>query len=224
MSEQQGRYILVNSIPADEEPYVTKANDFITGSTNGPFIDTGRRVQFMEGKTQVKVYLSVESIREMALTAGLFNALPDEETQDTYNYNEGYRDALKEGLSDDLHSVFDRLGFVADRLGTLELGVIPKPKRKRAARVEASSGDAATPVEAPEGLEGAGAGQSDPLGEMQDVLADADSGAFDTSESKRVGESYFAESARGQGSRARSDNRPVGVSSGSSDGSAILGI
>lgn len=96
--------------------------DFITKSPNGPMIDTGKVVTFEEGRWGHHIYLSVDTIREMAEIAGLFEGLsPTEEVdEETPEYKAGYADALKENLHGQLADIADRLGFVADRLGAFD--------------------------------------------------------------------------------------------------------
>jgi len=77
-------------------PALQPAVDFITKSPNGPFIDTGLNVTFeMRGR----VYLSVETIKEMAEIAGLLENRNAQEKNlhDEGNYNRGYEAGLKEG-------------------------------------------------------------------------------------------------------------------------------
>lgn len=77
-------------------PTLQPAVDFITKSPNGPFIDTGLNVTFeMRGR----VYLSVETIREMAETAGIIETKNAQESSlyDLEIYNKGYEAGLKEG-------------------------------------------------------------------------------------------------------------------------------
>lgn len=113
MSEQHTRYQL------QPVALASPGVDFITKSPNGPFIDTGHIVQFMEGRNADRVYLSVETLREMCQIAGVL----EEPTSDAARarevaiYNQGYSDAVKENIGGELRGIADRLGFVADRLG-----------------------------------------------------------------------------------------------------------
>ena len=78
-----------------DAPALQPAVDFITKSPNGPFIDTGLNVTFeMRGR----VYLSVETIKEMAEIAGL---LDNKNAQQLSLHeidieNRGYERGLKE--------------------------------------------------------------------------------------------------------------------------------
>lgn len=87
--EDARRWALVDA------PTLQPAEDFITKSPNGPFIDTGVNVTFeMRGR----IYLSVETIKEMAEIAGLLENKNAEQKvlHDTATYNRGYEDGLKE--------------------------------------------------------------------------------------------------------------------------------
>jgi hypothetical protein len=79
-----------------DAPTLQPAVDFVTKSPNGPFLDTGINViPEMRGR----VYLSVDTIKEMAEIAGLFET-KDAQGKTLYDlevYNRGYRNGLKEG-------------------------------------------------------------------------------------------------------------------------------
>jgi hypothetical protein len=113
--EQHTRYSLVSA--AVQAPGV----DMVTKSPNGPLIDTGYNISFMDGRNGARLYLSVETIREMAEIAGLFKIdQPDAVIEhDRAIYNRGYADALKENIGGELRDIADRLGFVSERLGDL---------------------------------------------------------------------------------------------------------
>jgi hypothetical protein len=93
-----------------EAPTLQPAVDFITKSPNGPFIDTGLNVTFeMRGR----VYLSIETIKEMAEIAGLLENKNAQEKNlhELEIYNLGYKDGLNEGaeLNGKLTAVISRL-------------------------------------------------------------------------------------------------------------------
>lgn len=94
----------------------TPGVDWITGSDKGPFIDTGHEVQF--GKFG-RLYLSVDTVREMAEAAGLFDegASDGAITAHAAEYFRGYSDAVKENPNGHLADIVDRLGSVAAALG-----------------------------------------------------------------------------------------------------------
>lgn len=79
-----------------DAPTLQPAVDFITKTPNGPFIDTGMNVAFEQ---RGRVYLSVETIREMAEVAGLLDAKNAQEASlyDLEIYNKGYKDGLNDG-------------------------------------------------------------------------------------------------------------------------------
>jgi hypothetical protein len=112
MSEDpNGRFHLV------ESPAQQPGNDFITGNGQGPFIDTGKNVSFNEGKFQSRVYLSVESVREMAEVAGLFDGYEKKiEDAEQAGLAQGYADGVKENFSGDIRGAADSVGFAADAL------------------------------------------------------------------------------------------------------------
>jgi hypothetical protein len=79
-----------------DAPTLQPGVDFITKSPNGPFIDTGVNVTFeMRGR----MYLSVETIKEMAEVAGLLETKNAQEKSlyDIDVYNQGYKDGLRDG-------------------------------------------------------------------------------------------------------------------------------
>ena len=89
-----------------ESPALLPGVDFVTRSANGPFIDTGISVT-VENKG--RVYLSIETIKEMAEIAGLLETKNAQERSihEKEIYNEGYKAGLREGA--DLN---ERLGTV----------------------------------------------------------------------------------------------------------------
>jgi hypothetical protein len=95
-----------------DAPTLQPAVDFITKTPNGPFIDTGMNVTFEQ---RGRVYLSVETIKEMAQVAGLLdNKNAQEKTlHDIAIYNDGYKAGLKEG-----EELVAKLMGVAGRLAT----------------------------------------------------------------------------------------------------------
>jgi hypothetical protein len=79
-----------------DAPTLQPAVDFVTKSPNGPFLDTGINViPEMRGR----VYLSVDTIREMAEIAGLLETKNAQEKSlyDIDVYNQGYKDGLRDG-------------------------------------------------------------------------------------------------------------------------------
>lgn len=95
-----------------DAPTLQPAVDFITKSPNGPFIDTGFDVRFEQ---RGRVYLSVETIREMAEVAGLLETknAEEENLHEIAIYNRGYEAGLHES-----EELLGKLSAVAGRLST----------------------------------------------------------------------------------------------------------
>lgn len=121
MSDPNRRFQVV------EEPVFAPGADYITKTPNGPFIDTGLFVGIGSGRE--RIYLSKDTIFEMADTLGLFDdVLAHAETR----YQAGYNDAVKENLGGDIRDIADRLGAVVPYLAGLAGPDLP---------VEAPSGE-----------------------------------------------------------------------------------
>lgn len=88
---------------------------FVTGTPNGPFIDTGI---YIPKERFGQLVLSKDFIEEAAHLLGLFD---DVETQKQNAYDEGYRDATKENVSGVLDRALAELGFATAVLGGLRL-------------------------------------------------------------------------------------------------------
>lgn len=106
--EDAQRWVVTNA------PAFQPAEDFITRSPNGPFIDTGFDVTF---EKRGRVYLSVETIREMAVVAGILENKNAQEKNlhDEGNYNRGYEAGLKEGAD-----LLAKLSAVTGRLSATD--------------------------------------------------------------------------------------------------------
>lgn len=107
--EDAQRWVLTDA------PALAPGVDFITKSPNGPFIDTGLNVTFeMRGR----MYLSVETLKEMAKVAGLFESKNNEEQQlhEKAIYNAGYKAGIADAgeLSEQLASIGNTLGTTWD--------------------------------------------------------------------------------------------------------------
>jgi hypothetical protein len=87
--EDAKRWILTDA------PTLQPAVDFITKTPNGPFIDTGFNVTF---ENRGRVYLSVETIKEMAEIAGLLESKNAQELSlhDKAMYERGYERGLRD--------------------------------------------------------------------------------------------------------------------------------
>jgi len=101
-----------------DAPVLQPAVDFITKSPNGPFIDTGMDVTFEQ---RGRIYLSVETIKEMAEVAGLLESKNAQEKNmhDEGNYNRGYEAGLKEGAD-----LIAKLSAVTGRLSTTDYSAV----------------------------------------------------------------------------------------------------
>lgn len=79
-----------------DAPTLQPAVDFVTKSPNGPFLDTGIN---LTPEMRGRVYLSVETIKEMAEIAGLLENKTAQEKSlyDLEVYNRGYKDGLRDG-------------------------------------------------------------------------------------------------------------------------------
>lgn len=91
--------------------------DAITGSERGPFIDTGIQTtpDFGDMLGQ-RIYLSLDTVREMAQLAGITEGVRDTQEAHTRGYVEGKLDAAKEELGGNLARVVGDLGVVVDYL------------------------------------------------------------------------------------------------------------
>src|SRR5512137_2768004 len=102
--EDAKRWVLVDA------PTLQPAVDFITKTPNGPFIDTGMNVTFEQ---RGRIYLSVETIKEMAEVAGLLDNKNAQELSlhELEIENRGYERGLKdsEELVGKLTSIISRM-------------------------------------------------------------------------------------------------------------------
>ena len=93
-----------------DAPTLQPAVDFITKTPNGPFIDTGMNVTFEQ---RGRMYLSVETIKEMAEVAGLLDNKNAQEKNlhDLEIENRGYERGLRdsEELVGKLTSIISRM-------------------------------------------------------------------------------------------------------------------
>lgn len=107
--EDAQRWVLTDA------PALAPGVDFITKSPNGPFIDTGMNVTFeMRGR----LYLSVETIEEMAKVAGLLEAKSngEQELHEKAIYNAGYKAGIESAgeLSEQLAAIGNTIGLTWD--------------------------------------------------------------------------------------------------------------
>lgn len=87
-----------------DAPTLAPAVDYVTGTAVGPFIDTERNVIDQAGRVLGRIYLSKDTVREMAHELGLVGGHADQATIDDAYYR-GKLDALQEELGGDIHDV-----------------------------------------------------------------------------------------------------------------------
>lgn len=73
--EQHSPYKMVAS------PSLAPGDDYITRSLKGPFIDTGLQIKPGQAR-HGRVYLSIDTVREMAQILGLFDGLVPKEVEE----------------------------------------------------------------------------------------------------------------------------------------------
>ena len=101
-----------------ETPALLPGECWFSGTPVGPFIDTGMDVPF---EKRGRVYISIDTLREMAFDAGLFEGLvPEEKVQQAYD--EGLLVATKENLGGSLDRLADELAGAADRIRAVRVG------------------------------------------------------------------------------------------------------
>lgn len=82
--------------------------DYITGTAVGPFVDTGRDIEGPGGRNLGRIYLSKDTVAEMARELGIIKG-HDENIAVQAAYNKGKLDGLKEELGGDIYSIADTL-------------------------------------------------------------------------------------------------------------------
>lgn len=157
---QHTRYRLV------EVPTFYPGADLLTRGVTGPFVDTGFDIPLeLVNRRDARVYLSVDTIRELAQTAGILSEdaleAPDKGTNE---YLAGYKDATEDGLSELLVDISDRLRRVVYLFSRLDPATAVEPE------AEPGVGEA-TPVDA-----GADEQAGDPAGEPVDDIEPSTSG------------------------------------------------
>jgi hypothetical protein len=98
-------------------PPIAPGTDIITGTTVGPFVDCGAWVPPSPHKR--RIYLSVDTIKALALAAGISEPAVDEATIAKYRA-EGALDFLKENLHGDLVRAVRRLAAFLDDAGVAD--------------------------------------------------------------------------------------------------------
>lgn len=95
--------------------------DAITGSHKGPFIDTGIQTVPEYGEYQGRrIYLSLDTVREMANDLGIVGDPEAVKDAHTRGYVEGKLDAVSEDLGGNLARVAGDLGVVVDHLRAID--------------------------------------------------------------------------------------------------------
>lgn len=92
-----------------DAPTLAPAIDYVTGTAVGPFIDTERDIVDQAGRILGRIYLSKDTVREMAQELGLIGGHADKASIDEA-YHRGKLDSLKEELGGDIHAVSATLG------------------------------------------------------------------------------------------------------------------
>lgn len=139
-------------------PALPPGADFITRSINGPFIDTGFDVAW---GSKGRMYLTVDTIREMADIAGLLSTDESEKVRYDAAYKEGYADALREKLDDNLRSTLAELIDVLTPVERDPVLSVVEDREEVAVVVEA--GDAPEPPDDEQASGGDAAPNSDTL-------------------------------------------------------------
>jgi len=141
MSVEGSRFTLV------EAATLSPGVDFITKSGVGPFIDTGYTTSFADGKSRSRVYLSLDSVREIAEQAGLFDPYREmiEQARDE-GYEQGYNVGIKENFNADLTDALDRLGSIADSLSVFRPDIAAVAPLEATGTVDAGEGAAVVEI------------------------------------------------------------------------------
>lgn len=94
---------------------MTPAFDYVTGNAVGPFIDTGKDIIGAGGRVLGRLYLSKDTVEEMARELGLLGRAATQGAHDDA-YFRGKLDGLKEEIGGDLYSVAMHLGRWLDHI------------------------------------------------------------------------------------------------------------
>lgn len=105
-----GRFTVVDA------PALQPASDYVTGTAVGPFIDTGKDVIGAGGRVLGRIYLSKDTVTEMARELGLLGTPVDTQILLDDAYHRGKLDSLKEELGGDIYAVAARLGHWLDHI------------------------------------------------------------------------------------------------------------
>ena len=126
-------YSLVSAAP------LLPGTDWVTKSPNGPLIDTGVDIKFNE---RGRLYLSVETLREMAEVAGLFDVAPVDNAADlAEQYELGRNAGIKEDINGRVGNIVDQLVSCAAVLRDAGIFVGPVPEDVDSAASSNGHGD-----------------------------------------------------------------------------------
>lgn len=184
-----------------ESPVLSPGEDFITRTIRGPFIDTNTDLGFGQ---KGRVYLSVETLREMADVAGLLDTAASTEVREKEAYAQGYADAMKEKLDVRFLDAFDELVDVFRADTRPDRVLLVEEREDSAVSVETAAEAASPPVEEP-------AGGAAPIEPVLDGVVDSVLDAGDDSAEPNP-------APRGKGDGSGSKRRRDDVPSDSSDG------
>lgn len=100
------------------KPVLAPGTDFVSGAADAGVVDTGIDVYDFLSKDPKRIYLSPDTIRELADIAGVREVQSvGERLHETKAYNQGYLDAVKDHVGEQLVDLVDRLGLLAHMLG-----------------------------------------------------------------------------------------------------------
>jgi hypothetical protein len=88
-------------------PTLQPAVDYLTRSSIGPFIDTGRDAPMASGRGKDRIYISLDTLKHMADVAGITNKPSQGDLDEAYR--RGVLDGIKHDLGGDLSRVVDTL-------------------------------------------------------------------------------------------------------------------
>lgn len=106
-----------------DTPLLHPGTDLLSGNPTGPVVDTGFDIPNSPfNAPERRIYLNVDTIRELAQVAGIYDKNSVGEVMDSSEaYNRGYADAVKEHVGEQLVELVDRLGYVAALLDGRDL-------------------------------------------------------------------------------------------------------
>jgi hypothetical protein len=97
----------VSNFQLTNAPTLQPAVDYLTRSSVGPFIDTGRDAPMASGRGKDRIYVSVDTVRHMADLAGILDKPSNTALDEAYR--RGVVDGIRAELGVDLARVVDVL-------------------------------------------------------------------------------------------------------------------